>query len=113
MRWRALCKACHALLTDREATRKNPLLSSFNTHVYESFCSSPKPVPMICKANAIDQRVPLLCLDIKRCRASILRYSPFEWVCACAADELVQATAENVSTLDFVWVHGRAYTTAT
>ena len=30
VRWRALCKPCHALLTDREATRKNPLLSSFN-----------------------------------------------------------------------------------
>ena len=26
VRWRALCKACHALLTDREATRKNPLV---------------------------------------------------------------------------------------
>ena len=25
----------------------------------------------------------------------------------------MQATAENVSTLDFVWVNGRAYTTAT
>ena len=88
--WRCLCKACHALLTDREASRKNPLLSAFNTYTYH-FVDSPKPVPATFKANAIDSRVPLMCLDIKRCRASILRYSPWEWVAACAADALKQA----------------------
>ena len=70
-------------------------------------------MPTICKANAIDQRVPLFCLDIKRCRASIFKCLPFEWVTACAADELVQATLDNVATLDFVWLNGRPITTAT
>ena len=35
--WRALCKPCHALLSDREGGRKNPILSSFNAHLYEAF----------------------------------------------------------------------------
>ena len=43
--WRALCKPCHALLTDREAARRNPLLSSFTPHLYDAFVLSPKPVP--------------------------------------------------------------------
>ena len=92
---------------------ENPLLSSFNVHVYDAFCNGPKPVPCTFKANVIDRRVPLLCLDLKRCRASILKYGPWEWVTACAADELVQATPENVASLDFVWVRGRTYKTAT
>ena len=112
MVWRCLCKACHALLTDREASRKNPLLSAFNTHTYQ-FVDSPKPVPATFKANAIDSRVPLMCLDVKRCRASILRYSPWEWVAACAADALEQTTPGNVATQDFVWVNGPTPKTAT
>ena len=36
-----------------------------------------------------------------------MKYTPWEWVSACAADELVQATPENATELDFVWVNGR------
>ena len=75
---------------------------------------SPKPVPATFKANAIGSRVLLMCLDIKNlCRASILRYSPYEWVAACAADQLEQAHPGNVTQLDFVWVNGKTPTTAT
>ena len=81
--------------------------------MYEAFCTSPKPVPCTFKANAIDKRAPLLCLDLKRCRASILKYSAWEWVTACAADELVEATPENLASLDFVWIRRRTYKTAT
>ena len=91
VKWRAVCRECHALLTERDATRRNPLLSSFTPHLYEAFCNSPKPVPCTILANAIDRRVPLIHLDFKRCRASILRYSPWEWVAATSADGLVYA----------------------
>ena len=43
--WRALCKPCHALLSDREGGRKNPILSSFSAHLYEAFVKSAKPQP--------------------------------------------------------------------
>ena len=106
MLWRAQCKPCQALLTDREATRRNPLLSSFTLHLYEAYALPPKPVPATAVANAIDTRTPLLHLDIRRCRASIVRETVWEWVAASAAGELVQATPASASLLDFILVRG-------
>ena len=109
--WRALCKPCHAVLSERSGGRKNPILSSFNTHRYEVFVKSAKPQPATFKANKIDKS-PLVHLDIKRCRANILKHSEWEWCVACAADELVKCTVENCYSLDFVFVEGRELKTA-
>ena len=57
--------------------------------------------------------MPLYHLDFNRCRASILRYSPWEWVAATSADELVQCTPENVCSLGYIWVGGGESKTAT
>ena len=65
---------------------------------------SAKPQPATFKANKIDPKSPLLHLDIKRCRASIFKYSEWEWCVACAADELVKCTVEICYLLDFVFV---------
>ena len=73
---------------------------------------SAKPQPATFKANKIDTRSPLLHLDIKRCRANILKHSVWEWCVACAADELVECTVDNCYSLDFVWVQGRELKTA-
>ena len=63
--WRALCKCCHALLSERSGGRKNPILSSFNPHLYEAFVKSAKPLPATFKANKIEDSRPLIHLDIK------------------------------------------------
>ena len=73
---------------------------------------SAKPQPATFKANKIDTRSQLLHLDIKRCRANILKHSVWEWCVACAADELVECTVDNCYALDFVWVEGRELKTA-
>ena len=41
VKWRAVCRECHALLTERDATRRNPLLSSFTPHLYTPVPSRP------------------------------------------------------------------------
>ena len=75
------------------------------------FVKSAKPQPATFKANKIDKS-PLVHLDIKRCRANILKHSEWEWCVACAADELVKCTVENCYSLDFVFVEGRELKTA-
>ena len=49
--WRALCKPCHCLLSDRQGGRLNPIQSHFNGHLYEAFVRSAKPQPATFKAN--------------------------------------------------------------
>ena len=89
------------------------MLSSFNAHLYDVFVKSSKPQPAVFKANKIDTRRALVHLDIKRCRATILKHSEWEWAVACAADELVECTVDNCYSLDYVWVEMKDLKTAT
>ena len=84
---RYLCITCHAEVSQHLKRPSNVLLSHFNPKTYDEFVLSPLPAQCVQKFNKIDERVPVLSVDIKACRRSALTESELEWPIYCALDE--------------------------
>ena len=89
---RYLCTTCHTEVSGHLRRPTNVLLSHFNPKTYDDFVKSPMSKPFVQKFNKIDERRPIMSVDIRACRRNALTESELPWSIFCALDEFEPIT---------------------
>ncbi len=108
--YQPLCEACHAQKTEDQGFHQRALHSRVSKRVWDEYVRSPRPPPLVWASSgdvpAQDFLHGAFEIDVRRCRASALRFSSHEFCVLCPLDSLRRSEAGKLA--DFSFVEPRA-----